>query len=254
MAIERSLKWQKISKQRTSSLFDILITGAPRNNPMNISGKSLEKDLEKRKDMAGKNVNREQMKAEMFPELNWHRKRAYRAPYNSAHVTVTLRKGGRAKEANKLGTQILCIAFRDNMFKQFNSEYIMFAVRKNRLYFKGAEPFEGYKVTVKGTTGYMQSTLRKEEIAEYEAFAKCSNFTLHYDKYLEMYYVDTECPAADNNISTNVPVETNLCVTVSSDPLAKEPQKKKPGRKPKTKVKDVKATVKEVKNEQEVPV
>ena len=73
----------------------------------------------------------------------------------------------------------------------------MFAVLKNRIYFKGTDnKQEGYKITVKSVNATVVACLStKEEIENYEAFI--GDYTLRFDKYYGLYYIDIEREAVD---------------------------------------------------------
>lgn len=159
--------------------------------------------------MAYKKVNKDKMKEQLKPELNWVTKK-HAVAVNGTDVSIRISGKGKAKDPEKSkDSKVLTIVFRDNLYKQFDSEYLMFAVLKNRLYFKGTTPGMGYKITQKSTSGYMQATLQKEEIAEFEAFAFQRDFSLKYDDFMEMYYVQlaSKGKADKENADQDVPGE-----------------------------------------------
>lgn len=140
--------------------------------------------------MAYKNVNKDKMKKQLVPELKWVTRKRVRST-EGANVSVRLSGKGKAKDPEKSqSAKVLIFIFRDNLYNQFKSNYIMFAVLKNRLYFKGTTAGLGYKITEKATSGYMSATLQKNEIAEFEDFALQQDFSLKYDDFLEMYYIE----------------------------------------------------------------
>lgn len=139
--------------------------------------------------MAYKKVNKDKMKEQLKPELNWITKKHATAS-TGTDVSIKIAYHGRSKDLEKnQDSKVLTVIFRNGLYKQFDSEYLMFAVLKNRLYFKGTTAGLGYKITQKSTSGYMSATLQKEEIAEFEAFAFQRDFSLKYDDFMEMYYV-----------------------------------------------------------------
>ena len=145
-----------------------------------------------------KGVNKDKMTKEILPELKWHTKQIHRCANSSKNVSISLTKAGSKQKAD---AKILNIIIRDNLFKQLNSDYVMFAVLKNRLYFKGTTAGMGYKVGVKNTSGYIQATLQPNEIAEFEPFV--GHFTWRYDEYYELYYIDIEREACDDYTFAN---------------------------------------------------
>lgn len=139
--------------------------------------------------MAYKKVNKDKMKEQLKPELNWVTKK-HATAVNGTDVSIKISGKGKAQDpAKSQSAKVLTCIFRNNLYKQFDSEFLMFAVLKNRLYFKGTTAGMGYKITQKSTSGYLQATLQKEEIAEFEAFAFQRDFSLKYDDFMEMYYV-----------------------------------------------------------------
>lgn len=145
-----------------------------------------------------KGVNKDKMTKEILPELKWRTKQVHRCANSSKNVSISLTKAGSKQKAD---TKILNIIIRDNLFKQLNSDYAMFAVLKNRLYFKGTTAGMGYKIGVKNTSGYIQATLQPNEIAEFEPFI--GHFTWRYDEYYELYYIDIEREACDDYTFAN---------------------------------------------------
>ena len=140
--------------------------------------------------MAYKNVNKNKMKKQIVPELKWITRKRVRFA-GDANVSVRLSGKGKAKDPEKSqSAKVLTFIFRDNLHNQFKSDYIMFAVLKNRLYFKGTTSGMGYKITMKATSGYMSATLQKNEIAEFEDFALQQDFSLKYDDFMDMYYIE----------------------------------------------------------------
>lgn len=153
--------------------------------------------------MAYKKVNKDKMKEQLKPELNWVTKK-HATAVNGTDVSIRISGKGKAKDpAKRAETKVLTIIFRNGLYKQFDSEYIMFAVLKNRLYFKGTTAGMGYKITQKNTSGYMSATLQKEEIAEFEAFAFQRDFSLKYDDFMEMYYVQLSSNGNVDNENSN---------------------------------------------------
>lgn len=127
----------------------------------------------------------------VLPDIDWKTK--FRTSETSSdNVSISIVKGGKKMTP---GTKLLSMVVRDNLFKQFGSDYVCFGIFKNRIYFRGTDKQSGYKVTVKGTHAYIQATLQAEEIANYEPFV--GDYTLRYDEFYELYYIDIEREALD---------------------------------------------------------
>lgn len=124
----------------------------------------------------------------VLPEINWKKKfKKYYRESSSNNVTITMSDG--AKYLAK-GRKIFTVIIRDNLWKQFGSDYVVFGAFKNRIYFNKADKNIGYCVTCKNTTGYIKATLSGDDISVYEPFV--GNYTLRFDEYYELYYIDME--------------------------------------------------------------
>lgn len=120
----------------------------------------------------------------VLPELNWKQKLRVNV---STDVSVTITGGGKQSREDD---RVLTIIIRDNLFQVFNTDYITFAVLKNRLYFRGTDKRNGYKVTVKNTSGYAKITIHKNEVGVYEPFV--GDYSLKFDEFYELYYIERE--------------------------------------------------------------
>ena len=120
----------------------------------------------------------------VLPELDWKKK--FKASCTSdANVSINVCDGGKRMTA---GTKMLSIVIRDNLYKQFNSEFITFAILKNRIYFKGVDKHDGYKVSLNHVNGYVQATLQPKEVKAYSKFI--GDYSLKYDEIYELYYIE----------------------------------------------------------------
>lgn len=133
----------------------------------------------------------------VLPNINWKKKFNGRGITNSNHVTVNLIKGeGKCPKR-------LSITFRDNMYKNFEGKYLCLGVLKNRMYFRPTDnKSEGYVISIKGLRAYVVAGLSKEEIAEYEPFV--GSYTLRFDDFYELYYIDIEREAFDTEAFANL--------------------------------------------------
>ena len=124
--------------------------------------------------------------AKVLPELDWQKKFSGRGIKSDANVSISLTnqtKGGKCQKR-------ICFIFREKMWEAFDTRYLMFAVLKNRIYFKGSEDkYEGYAITTKGHNGYIVATPHdKEELGVYEGFV--GDYSLKFDEYYELYYIE----------------------------------------------------------------
>lgn len=121
----------------------------------------------------------------ILPELQWFSKKRMLGEVNSSAVSITVTTAGKNSRTDR---RRLAFIFRDKIFEGFNSRYITFAIMKNRIYFKGVEPKEGYAVTIKGLNGYCQATITLDELEDFESFI--GDYSLKYDDFYELYYVE----------------------------------------------------------------
>lgn len=131
----------------------------------------------------------------VLPPINWKIKfkKYYRDP-SGCNVTVTVTDGAKSLAA---GRKILTIIIRDNLWKQFDSNYVAFGVFKNRLYFNKSDKFDGYSIVAKNTTAYIKCTIVNDDITTYKQFV--GSHTLKYDEYYELYYIEFEGDLPDGN-------------------------------------------------------
>ena len=119
----------------------------------------------------------------VLPELSWKTKLNQTGTRSSDDVSIAITKSkGEAKR--------LSLIFRIHMWEVLSSEYIAFAVLKNRIYFKGTDKKEGYTVSVKNTSGYLSITLNQKELETYEDFV--GDYSLKFDNFYELYYIERE--------------------------------------------------------------
>lgn len=123
----------------------------------------------------------------ILPDIKWHVKCKTTIKGGNSDISINVSNGG--KQMTK-GTKKLSIIIRDNLWKQFKSDYIVFAIMKNRIYFRASDRFEGYKIAVKNTSAYIGCVITGDEIADYESFV--GNYHLRFDDYYELYYIDIE--------------------------------------------------------------
>ena len=123
--------------------------------------------------------------ANVLPELQWFDKKRKLGDVGSNAVSITITTSSKNSKSDR---RRLSFIFRDKIFEDFNSRYITFAIMKNRIYFKGVEPKEGYAVTVKGLNGYTQCTITLDELEQFEPFV--GDYSLKYDDFYELYYVE----------------------------------------------------------------
>lgn len=123
----------------------------------------------------------------VLPELQWYNKKRRLGDGCSKAVSISITTGSKNSKSDR---RRLAFIFRDKIFEGFNSKHITFAIMKNRIYFKGVEPVDGYAITVKGLNGYVQVTVTSDELGMFEPFI--GDYSLKYDKFYELYYVEKE--------------------------------------------------------------
>lgn len=126
-------------------------------------------------------------KTNVLPELQWFSKKRRLGRIGSAPVSITVTTSSKNSKGDR---RRLTFAFRDKLYENFKSKYITFAILKNRMYFKSVQPKEGYAITVKGLSGYVQATVTLEELKSFEPFI--GDYSLKYDDFYELYYVEKE--------------------------------------------------------------
>ena len=127
----------------------------------------------------------------ILPELTWKVKTKFKPVTNNepTDVTINIIKYQGSKKADD-GAKCISIIFRDKIYSVFETEYLAIAPLKNRIYFKSVSTRDGYKVTEKGTSGYLKAVVYADEIPVYKAFI--GNYALKYDKFYELYYIERE--------------------------------------------------------------
>jgi hypothetical protein len=105
--------------------------------------------------------------ANVLPELQWFDKKRKLGRISDTPVSITVTTQAKNSREDR---RRLAFAFRDKLYQNFKSNYITFAILKNRMYFKSVQPKEGYAVTVKGLCGYVQVTITLDELKDFEPF------------------------------------------------------------------------------------
>lgn len=126
-------------------------------------------------------------KINVLPELQWFSKKRRLGRTSNAPVSITITAPSKNSKGER---RRLTFAFRDKLYENFKSNYITFAILKDRMYFKSVQPKEGYAITVKGLSGYVQATITLDELKNFEPFI--GNYSLKYDEFYELYYVEKE--------------------------------------------------------------
>lgn len=88
-------------------------------------------------------------------------------------------------------TNCMNISFRHNSHKKLNSDYAVFAVLNNRLYFNASTIEEGYKLTKKANQNILSASLNKSECSLLQPFAN-KELELKYDEIYKMHYVEID--------------------------------------------------------------
>jgi len=102
-------------------------------------------------------------------------------------IVVSIYKGkNRASDS-------IAFAFRNkinDVISNDEKQYLVFALKKNRIYFQASDRKNGYAVTDKGLCRYMRASLRPEVIAPFKDFI--GEYSLKYDDFHELYYIEKE--------------------------------------------------------------
>lgn len=96
------------------------------------------------------------------------------------------------KKGNKTNYTKVLFHFRKSTHHKFDSEYLIFAIYQNRIYFKESHIKEGFKITNKNnTSGVFSVTVAEKDLVKFEPFLKKELF-LKYDEIYKMHYVEIE--------------------------------------------------------------
>ena len=110
----------------------------------------------------------------------------------SKDVGVSIINHKASEKRNRQAYTTISFSFRNRIEKVFKSEYVEFGTVKNRIYFAPSDKHNGYKITIKANTAYVQATLLSDEIKKtYSDFDK-SEYHLKYDDFQELYYIERE--------------------------------------------------------------
>lgn len=113
-------------------------------------------------------------KEQILDSIEWQGKKK-KFNKGDSDVTITVGKDGRYK-----------FTFRNEIWKCItNTDYVVFAPCKGRMFFKESDSRNGYKLCISGPTPnrYMFTTIMGDTdfIGDYE---------LKYDDFLELYYIE----------------------------------------------------------------
>lgn len=125
----------------------------------------------------------------IIPKMNFFTKQGnFRITTGLGDVFINLS----IKKGKKINYTKLLIHFRKSTHHKFKSEYIIFAIYQNRIYFKESDIKEGFKITNKNnTSGVISATIVEKDISKFEPFLK-KELELKYDEIYKMYYVEVE--------------------------------------------------------------
>ena len=131
---------------------------------------------------------------EMLPELEFKSKmRGGQGGHKKGHMDVYVSVVDGAHKNNGNKGKRLNVIFRNNCDVAFNSDYLAFAVFKNRLYFKPEDKNIGFKITTKkgknSVSRVLAAVLSDEELSKYEPFNRCESMLMFDDAY-ELYYIE----------------------------------------------------------------
>ena len=126
------------------------------------------------------------METNVLPKLNWCTPLRANGGYTSSSADVSIKL---CKKSNTKATALF--TFRNKTWVAFDTQYVVWAPYKSRIYFKTVERKAGYKLS-KNKTGknrYMQSTLRDDNaikvIRDFEG-----SYAMKYDEFYELYYIE----------------------------------------------------------------
>lgn len=131
---------------------------------------------------------------EMLPELEFKSKmRGGSGGHKKGQMDVYVSVVDGAHKNNGNKGKRLNVIFRNNCDVVFNSDYLAFAVFKNRLYFKPEDKNIGFKISTKkgknSVSRVLAAVLSDEELSKYEPFNRCESMLMFDDAY-ELYYIE----------------------------------------------------------------
>lgn len=131
-------------------------------------------------------------KKSILDEIVWMRK-GHQGRYSALKdVGVSIINHKASEKRNRQAYVTISFSFRNRIEKVFKSDYVEFGAVKNRIYFRPSDKRNGYKITIKANTAYVQATLLSDEIKKtYSDFDK-SEYHLKYDDFQELYYIERE--------------------------------------------------------------
>lgn len=120
------------------------------------------------------------MEKNVLPELMWNTKQRS-ANNGNADVSVSIVKNGGDRRR-------LNFSFKNDIDQLFGGDYVVFALMKNRIYFKASNSIEGYKLSKAKNRAYVAATLNGSQVDEYKKFI--GDFDLKFDVFYELYYIE----------------------------------------------------------------
>lgn len=118
--------------------------------------------------------------------MEWIKKNT-RINTSNTDVSISITSFGKNKRgATKYGTVIM---FRNKCFRSIlkDSDYMIFAVDRKRIYFKKSDSVNGFKVYY---TNKEKNNCRIKYVEPLDRF--CGDYTLRYDSKENLYFIDAD--------------------------------------------------------------
>lgn len=127
----------------------------------------------------------------VMPEFEFYTKGGnFRVTTGEGDVFISI--VSKVAKDRKKKSNIITFHFRRNSSKKFNSEHIVFAVYKNRIYFKEATLADGFKFVGKNKiTTVIKATIGDTDVKKFNPFCN-KELELKYDEIYKMHFVEID--------------------------------------------------------------